>query len=70
MKPEHQALRTSLIIEMVVQVIELGFYIWLITRFCVQTMASTRYYDWILSTPLMLLSIMIYFKYGAAREAT
>lgn len=66
--PEHRALQTSLHIEMAVQVIELGFYVWLVTRFSVATMASVRYYDWVLSTPLMLLSLMIYFKYEEYRE--
>jgi hypothetical protein len=53
---------------MVVQAIELGFYIWLISHFSVLMMAATRHRDWIFSTPLMLFSAVLYFKYEDYRE--
>jgi hypothetical protein len=65
---EHNALKTSLGIEMVVQAIEFGFYVWFIKHFNLSTMAPTRYKDWIVSTPLMLISAMIYFHYEKARQ--
>lgn len=61
--PEHQPLQTALKIEMFVQMIELGFYVWFVQRFHLQTMAQNRYLDWFISTPLMLISLMIYFDY-------
>lgn len=61
--PEHAALQISLTIEMLVQAIELGFYVWLVYHFDVATMAATRYFDWIFTTPLMLVSLLLYFKY-------
>lgn len=66
--PEHQALKTSLTIEMVVQAIELIFYVWVIFHLNVPTMAATRYRDWIFTTPLMLFSLMLYFLYEDYRE--
>ena len=65
--PEHAALKTSLTIEMVVQAIELGFYVWLVYHFDVATMAATRYFDWIFTTPLMLVALLLYFKYEEYR---
>ena len=61
--PEHRALQTSLQIEMAMQAIELGFYFWIVEHFDVATMGATRYRDWIFTTPLMLFSLMLYFKY-------
>jgi bacteriorhodopsin len=65
---EHQALKTSLTIEMVVQLIEFIFYVWVIFHLHVPTMAATRYRDWIFTTPLMLFSLMLYFMYEEYRE--
>ena len=61
--PEDAALQTALRLEMVVQAIELGFYVCLIYHFDVATMAATRYGDWFFTTPLMLVSFLLYFKY-------
>jgi bacteriorhodopsin len=57
------AVLQSLRIEMFVQLIQISMYIWLIFNFHVPSMALTRYIDWIITTPLMLLSLMLYFKY-------
>ena len=54
-------------IENVVQFIEIVFYIWF--GFFVSLnlnkvdMAKYRYYDWFFTTPIMLLSTMLYFDY-------
>jgi bacteriorhodopsin len=66
--PEHFALKQSLGIEMFVQVIQISMYIWIISRFHIPSMAITRYTDWIITTPLMLLSIMLYFAYDAKQK--
>jgi hypothetical protein len=57
-------LRTVLWIETVVQVIELAFYTWYAYHFHTVAEATFyRYHDWAVTTPLMLLSTMIYFDY-------
>ncbi len=66
--PEHQALKSALNIEMAVQLIEFAFYLWLVSAFHLPSMGATRYYDWILTTPLMLVSVMLYFKYEEYHE--
>jgi hypothetical protein len=57
-------LKTVLGIETIVQVLELIFYSWYSYHF--DTVADAtfyRYHDWAVTTPLMLLSTMIYFDY-------
>lgn len=65
---EHSALKASLSIEMGVQLIEIVFYLWFVSHFDLATMASSRYKDWAISTPLMLVSAMIYYYYEQLRE--
>lgn len=58
-------LRQALILELVVQVVELMFYIWLV--FAIHKSATNvtpkRYYDWFLTTPTMLFTLMLYLKH-------
>jgi hypothetical protein len=61
--PQHQILSSVLGLEMIVQAIELFFYIFIIRKLPVDFMASTRYYDWLITTPTMLISSITYFKY-------
>jgi hypothetical protein len=57
-------LKTVLWIETVVQVIELAFYSWYAYHFHTVSEATFyRYHDWAVTTPLMLLSTMVYFEY-------
>jgi bacteriorhodopsin len=67
---EHQILNRLLIIETIVQSIELGFYLVLLRDLSktVSGMAKTRYYDWAITTPNMLLTTIIYFEYKARLE--
>jgi hypothetical protein len=63
---KHLILRELLIIETVVQFIELFYYIFFlrsITSNTLESMASTRYFDWYMTTSLMIVSFSIYFKY-------
>ncbi len=62
--PKDVILQTVLWIETFVQVVELAFYTWYSYHF--QTVAEStfyRYHDWVITTPLMLLSTMIYYEY-------
>ena len=66
---EHGILTDILKMETFVQVIEACFYVWLIFNFKnIQKMASKRYYDWVITTPLMLLATIMYMKYLEFRE--
>jgi bacteriorhodopsin len=48
-------------IELFVQCIEFVFYIWMILNFNnINNITPYRYYDWILTTPLMLITLMAY----------
>ena len=59
-----EILRTVLSIETFVQVIELIFYTWYSTHFATVAEATFyRYHDWVITTPLMLLSTMVYYEY-------
>ena len=63
---KHKILQSILKLEMIVQFIELFFYI-LILQPMIKTalpqMAAVRYMDWVLTTPTMLLTTIILFKY-------
>jgi hypothetical protein len=47
-------------IETFVQVIEASFYVWLITKVKREHISQVRYYDWIITTPTMLFTYMMY----------
>jgi bacteriorhodopsin len=66
--PANEALKTSLNIEMFVQLIEFTFYIWFVSDFNLASMAPTRYKDWVVTTPLMLISAMLFYYYEQARQ--
>lgn len=64
-------LRTVLWIETIVQVIELAFYTWYSYYFHTVAEATFyRYHDWFVTTPLMLLSTMIYYEYKNKEDET
>lgn len=48
--------------ETLVQALELCFYIYLL-RIPVMNMATIRYFDWIITTPTMLITIIMYLEY-------
>jgi len=58
-------LREILILETIVQFIEILFYIWLVMYFYKINYDVTyvRYFDWFLTTPIMLLSTVFLFEY-------
>ena len=56
-------------LETIVQIIELIFYCWVFfTVTNIKTLASTRYFDWVITTPTMLLSTIIFMKYQEFKE--
>lgn len=56
-------LNEILTMETVVQFIELCFYIYLL-YIPISNMAMVRYFDWVFTTPTMLLTIILYFEYN------
>ena len=62
--PNDEILRDLLIVEVVVQVIEFLFYVWLIYYFSKVSRNITpfRYLDWAITTPLMLITLSAFLK--------
>lgn len=67
---EHHILKPMLLIEVIVQCIELVFYMWfIVSAVRVGNMAAVRYYDWIITTPTMLFTTILFMKYKEYIEA-
>ena len=61
---DHTILKSILALETGVQFIEAVFYSWLAYGlYNLKDVTSRRYYDWMLTTPAMLLATIMYFKY-------
>jgi hypothetical protein len=63
---KHKILQNILTLELIVQFVELFFYIFFLQSMVITAlphMAATRYMDWIITTPTMLLTTIIFFKY-------
>lgn len=58
-------LRQALILELLVQLIEGSFYLWLVLaiRKAATNVTPARYYDWFFTTPTMLFTLMVYLQY-------
>ena len=62
-------IKQLLLIELVVQFIEGAFYFWLAYNFTkVSNVTPKRYLDWVITTPTMLITLMIYLIYLNHRE--
>lgn len=61
---EYKILQQTLVLETVVQFIEASFYAWLAYGiYNMKDVTATRYFDWMITTPIMLLSTSIYLEY-------
>ena len=64
----YTIIRQLLLIELVVQILEGSFYIWLAYNFTkVLNVTPKRYIDWVITTPSMLITLMIYLIYLSER---
>lgn len=65
LKPNDFILKEILLLETVVQIIEFSFYIWLIKNFSKikVNVSLIRYFDWFITTPTMLFSLICFFIY-------
>jgi bacteriorhodopsin len=61
--PKDAILKQVLGLEVIVQIIEFIFYIGFLSVFNLNDLTRKRYYDWFLSTPVMLFTIALYFFY-------
>ena len=62
---KHKILTDILIMETIVQAIEFAFYIWLIMSLGNNNiMTHRRYIDWVITTPIMLISTVMFFEYS------
>ena len=62
-------LRELLIMEFIVQIVEFSFYIWMVTSFnTIKNITPVRYYDWMITTPTMLITFMFYLKFLSNQE--
>lgn len=70
--PEHRILIDILKLETIVQFVELGFYILMLRKMTMQleNMATVRYFDWVITTPIMLLTTIIYLRYLQKKSFT
>lgn len=63
---KHLIIREILTLETIVQFVELFFYVYFLKSMATRAlpeMASIRYFDWLITTPTMLLTTIMYFKY-------
>ena len=69
LQQKDKILTDILLLETVVQFIELLFYVWIAFSIVnIKKMASRRYLDWIITTPTMLLSTIMFMKYQERKE--
>lgn len=59
----------TLKLELFVNAIQFSFYVGLLRNIQLETMAATRYFDWFITTPLMLISMSSYFLYRQGETA-
>jgi hypothetical protein len=60
---KHIILKDILVLQTVVQVIEFCWYYFIIRNLPQEDMAKNRYYDWLFSTPIMLVALFSYLLY-------
>ena len=65
LEPNDELLRDLLKVELVVQIVEFIFYVWLIYYFSKvsRNITPVRYLDWAITTPLMLVTLSAFLKY-------
>lgn len=69
LEPTDRILKDILGIETFVQFVETFTYIWIIMSIHkIGNMTPRRYFDWMITTPIMLFSTIIFFKYSEMKE--
>ena len=66
---EDEILKDILTMELLVQFVESSFYIWVILALNnYKTLTQRRYIDWVITTPTMLISTVIFMRYVEYKE--
>ena len=69
LEEKDNVLKDILKLELIVQIIETSFYLWVIYSLKnLNKMTSRRYIDWVITTPIMLISTIIFMKYQEYKE--
>ncbi len=69
LKEKDKILTDILALETVVQFVEMAFYVWMAYAIInINNMTSRRYIDWVITTPTMLLSTIMFMKYQEYKE--
>jgi bacteriorhodopsin len=68
--PKDEILKDMIKVELVVQVVEFIFYVWLIYYFSKVSKNITpfRYLDWMITTPLMLITLSAFLKHDGTTK--
>ena len=62
--PNLKLLSDLLFVELCVQIVEGIFYTWMVINFTqISNITPTRYFDWFITTPIMLLTYSVYLIY-------
>ena len=62
-------IKELVLMEFIVQIVELSFYFWMISKFSsIKNITPFRYYDWAITTPTMLITLMFYLMFLRDRE--
>lgn len=62
--PSLQLLKQLLWMEFIVQIVELSFYVWMVSQFNkIKNITPYRYWDWVITTPTMLISLSVFLLY-------
>lgn len=69
---KDEILKSALKLETLVQLVEFIFYVYLVysihNKIVPNNITSIRYFDWMITTPTMLLSTIIYLKYNEEKK--
>lgn len=67
---KHFLLKEALFVETAVQIVQLSFYTWYkySIKHTMGNVAKYRYYDWIITTPLMLFTTLCFYVYMLERQ--
>jgi hypothetical protein len=62
--PSYAIVKQLLLLEVLVQLIQGSFYVWLVCNYKeIHNVTPKRYADWVLTTPMMLISLIVYLIY-------
>jgi hypothetical protein len=68
-EPKYMIIKQLLILEVIVQIIEAFFYVWLGYNFNkIVNVTPKRYIDWSITTPTMLITLIVYLIYLSYKE--